>query len=155
MASPLNLSLDSSTPVFLDAKSLAEITINALKAYGVENLKRMICQCYDGAYVMQGEEGGVRYYVNKEIGRNVPYVHCFNHRLQLVVVSVVKEIRLIHEFFGNISVTYNIHAAVQSEGRIRRNSSKHSSKRDGMVIYMLLRRFGRIIQRLDSAYQKL
>ena len=77
---------------FLNAMSIAKVAIDALKSYGVVKLIRVICQCYDGAFVMQGEEGGVRFYINKEIGREVPYVHCFNHRLHLVIVDVVKDI---------------------------------------------------------------
>lgn len=91
---------------FLDAKSIAQVVIDALKSYGVEKLIRIICQCYDGAFVMQGGEGGVRFYINKEVGRDVPYVHCFNHRLHLVIVYVVKDIQLVNNFFGDVSVVY-------------------------------------------------
>lgn len=76
---PVEFLLGFERSKFLNAMSIAKVAIDALKSYGVVKLIRIICQCYDGAFVMQGEEGGVRFYINKEIGREVPYVHSFNH----------------------------------------------------------------------------
>lgn len=89
----------------LDAESLANVALKALDSYGVDKT-HMVCQCYDGANVMSGENGGVRYFVNLKIGREIPYVHCFNHRLHLVIVSIVSEIPSVYTFFDQINVIY-------------------------------------------------
>lgn len=73
-----------------------------------------MCQCYDGASVMSGGKGGIQAILQKHYKKVIPYIHCFNHRLHLVVADVVKkmdecqiffdEVRLIHSFFNRFKV---------------------------------------------------
>lgn len=75
---------------------------------------KIICQCYDGAFVMSGEHGGVQKLLQEFFNRRIPYIHCFNHRLHLVVIAVVSEVqccrlfvdqvRLLHNFFNRFKV---------------------------------------------------
>ena len=45
--------------------------------------------------------------VNKHCNRTVPYIHCFCHRLHLVVIDVMKNIDEINEYFSTITGLYN------------------------------------------------
>ena len=77
-------------------------------------------QCCDGASVMRGDKGGVQRLIQNELGREIPYVHCFNHRLHLVVVTVVTRINAIKQYFDHVSLIYsffqNVKAAEIYEG---------------------------------------
>lgn len=68
----------------LSAQGISEVIMNALEIYKVDT-KKMLCQCYDGAFVMSGETGGVQTILQSKLKRRIPYVHCFSHRLHLVV----------------------------------------------------------------------
>lgn len=75
---------------------------------------KIICQCYDGAFVMSGEHGGVQTLLQEFFNRKIPYIHCFNHRLHLVIIAVVSDlefcrlffdqVRLLHKFFNRFKV---------------------------------------------------
>ncbi|XP_057662275.1 uncharacterized protein LOC130897444 [Diorhabda carinulata] len=94
----------------LDAKTFTNMTLNILNDNGIDT-KHLLSQCYDGASVMSGHKGGVAALIQKSLGRFIPYVHCFNHRLHLVVVRTISEIDsikhffdqtvMLHEFFGH------------------------------------------------------
>lgn len=78
----------------------------------------MLSQCYDGASVMSGKVSGVATRIENKLGRKIPYVHCYNHRLHLIVVRTISEMTFIslfydqcimlHEFFhhGKIAALY-------------------------------------------------
>ena len=75
----------------LDAASLAKLLLKSLHDTGI-NIDYIMSQCYDGTSVMRGDKGGVQRLIQNELGREIPYVHCFNHRLHLVVVNDVTRI---------------------------------------------------------------
>lgn len=97
----------------LDAKAIATLVLNSLRSYGVDDSK-IISQCYDGASVMNGMDGGVQKIVQNMLGRSIPYVHCFNHRLHLVLINSIDfnafakdffdQTRLLHNFFSRFKV---------------------------------------------------
>lgn len=74
----------------LDAKTFTEKTIETLQANGID-LSRLLSQCYDRANVMSGKKGGVSGLLEQYLNRKIPYIHCFNHRLHLVVVKAVSD----------------------------------------------------------------
>lgn len=63
---------------------------------------------------MSGPDGGVQKLIQSHYNRTIPYVHCFNHRLHLVVIAVVSDIdacrlffdqvRLLHTFFNRFKI---------------------------------------------------
>lgn len=97
----------------LTANGLSKIIIESIEKYGIK-AEKIISQCYDGAHVMSGHEGGVQKLLEKHYNRPIPYVHCFNHKLHLVVEAVVLkvnacrlffgEVRLVHDFFNRFKV---------------------------------------------------
>ena len=89
----------------LDAESLAQYILQELEDNGLE-VQNLVGQGYDGASVMSGRCSGVQ----ERIWRIVPqaiYVHCFAHRLNLVIVDSVKSIILVADFFSTLQTCYN------------------------------------------------
>ena len=59
-----------------------------------------VAQCYDGASVMSGRFGGVQKKVQEIVGKNCIYVHCYAHRLNLIVVSTASCIEDVRNFLA-------------------------------------------------------
>jgi hypothetical protein len=74
------------------------------------SISRLRGQGYDGASNMRGEFNGLQ---RKILDENpyALYVHCYAHRLQLVVVSVVSSCSSINDFFEYLSLIVNTTSA--------------------------------------------
>lgn len=90
----------------LNAEYFVKKTLSLLEKYGLNNT-RILSQCYDGANVISGEEGGVQGLINKQLKRVIPYVHCFNHRFHLVVIETIKIVVAVRQFFDQIPYIIN------------------------------------------------
>ncbi|KAJ3583979.1 hypothetical protein NHX12_015476 [Muraenolepis orangiensis] len=55
---------------------------------------------------MSGRRGGVQRLLQDELGREIPYVHRFNHQLHLVVVHAMSGERAIEDLFNICNVLY-------------------------------------------------
>jgi hypothetical protein len=95
---------------FLALQHVKDTTSEALKTalYSILDrhmlsISRIRGQGYDGASNMRGEFNGLQ---RKILDENpyALYVHCYAHRLQLVVVSVASSCSSIHDFFEYISL---------------------------------------------------
>lgn len=82
----------------LDAATFTELTLNTLKENNID-ASRMLSQCYDGASVMSGKVSGVATRIENKLGQKIPYVHCYNHRLHLIVTRTISEMTFIRLFF--------------------------------------------------------
>ena len=51
----------------------------------------ILSQCYDGASVMAGKYGGVQKLLQEKLQKEIPYIHCLNHQLHLVVIHAIGE----------------------------------------------------------------
>ncbi|KAG0411775.1 hypothetical protein HPB47_011113 [Ixodes persulcatus] len=69
------------------------------------HLENCIAQTYDGASVMSGKSKGVQALLKLEVPQAL-YVHCFNHRLNLVIVDACKAIDSARTFFSLIEMLY-------------------------------------------------
>lgn len=72
----------------LHAISIGKLIVNSIKTYGIA-VDKIVVQCYDGAPVMSGGMGGVQAVIARELQREIPYIHCFNHQLHLVLKKVL------------------------------------------------------------------
>ena len=90
----------------LDAASMTTVILDTLRNASLDT-SHIISQCYDGASCMSGDKGGVQRLIQERTGRLIPYVHCFNHRLHLVVVDFVSTIPAIGQFFEKVGALYN------------------------------------------------
>ncbi|KAK0144461.1 Zinc finger MYM-type protein 1 [Merluccius polli] len=86
-----------------DAKTLANTIITELRRVGLSTSK-ILSQVYDGASVMSGKHGGVQKILQDMLAREIPYVHCFNHQLHLVVINAMSSEGAIEDFFGKPTV---------------------------------------------------
>ena len=75
-----------------------------IKAFGL-NLDNCIGQCYDGASVMSGCNAGVQALIQAQFPQAV-YVHSYAHRLNLVLVDVVKRLPVASNFFALMEAVY-------------------------------------------------
>ena len=71
-----------------DAKSITDVILAELTKAGLTSSK-ILSQVYDDASVMAGHCGGVQSLLRERGNRKIPYVHCLNHRLHLVVVHAM------------------------------------------------------------------
>lgn len=102
---PTEVLLFFETTEDVDAKAFTKLILDSLNAYGLDP-KKIICQCYDGAAVMNGYKSGVAKRLQDELQKTIPYVHCFNHRLRLVIIDTVTQIQSVKEFFEQIQLIY-------------------------------------------------
>ncbi|MGH0146319.1 UNVERIFIED_CONTAM: hypothetical protein FKN15_016990 [Acipenser sinensis] len=72
----------------LDAEYITTQILQYLSEVGF-NADNIISQCCDGASVMSGVNGGVQALLQRKLGRHIPYLHCYNHQLHLVVVHAI------------------------------------------------------------------
>lgn len=89
----------------LSAQGISNVIIKSLEAYKIDT-EKLLSQCYDGAFVMSGDLGGVQTILQQKFDRNIPYIHCFSHRLHLVVIEAIKKIDLIKIFFDQSMMIY-------------------------------------------------
>lgn len=89
----------------LDAVALATQIIGEVVQLGL-NIKDCVAQCYDGAAVMSGHLSGVQSRIRERVGSGCVYIHCYAHRLNLVVVNTASSIKAVNDFFGLLEAVY-------------------------------------------------
>ena len=57
-----------------------------------------LCQVYDGAPAMTGYCEGVQRLLQERENRKIPYVHCLNHQLRLIVMHAMSVEQAINDF---------------------------------------------------------
>ena len=98
----------------LDADGLTDTIISQLGRIDAR-MKNCVRQGYDGASVVAGRLNGVQKKLREKTGSEMAYyVHCYCHRLNLVIVDVVNSItcmasmiallKKIHSFLGTSTV---------------------------------------------------
>ena len=65
-------------------------------------MNRIVAQCYDGASNMSGEYHGLQQQVRDAGAHSAIYVHCYAHRLNLVIVEVAKSVTIAKKFFATV-----------------------------------------------------
>jgi hypothetical protein len=90
----------------LSAEKLSQEIANCLKTNGLD-LKLCIAQCYDGASVMSGEFNGVQEKFRVLSGSPCIYVHCYAHKVNLVLVDVCAAIQPAGDMFGMLGAIHN------------------------------------------------
>lgn len=89
-----------------DAATLTDTILQELATAGLSS-EKILSQCYDGASVMSGKHGGVQKLLQNKLDREIPYVHCFNHQLHLVVVHALSAESAIGDFFDVCGMLFN------------------------------------------------
>lgn len=89
----------------LTAEGLSDAIQDEMKRIGV-NIQHLVGQGYDGAAVMSGKCSGVQARIRSIVPQAL-YVHCFAHRLNLVIVQAVKSVVPVADFFATLQMCYN------------------------------------------------
>ena len=87
------------------AKGIFGFIKKTLDKFGI-GMDGLVSHSYDGASVMSGDRNGLKILINEECQRYVLYIHCFLHRVSLVVVHAMENISDIKEYFDIISSLY-------------------------------------------------
>ena len=90
---------------FLDAAHITDVILRSLGQLGLDYKSSLVGLGFDGASVMSGGTSGVQ----KRIREKAPlayYVHCYGHRLNLVLINVVKHVPQAAEFFSLLEELY-------------------------------------------------
>ena len=94
----------------LDASAITDEIVSVLGKQGI-NVKQCIAQCYDGASVMSGRRSGVQARFREIVGSGCIYIHCYAHRLNLVVVDTARGIKEVDNVFGLMQAVYSFFSA--------------------------------------------
>lgn len=100
----------------LNAEFITEQILKHLSDSGY-NADNIISQCYDGASVMSGVRGGVQALLQQKVGKDIPYIHCYNHQLHLAVVHAMQAEPCAKNFFdlsGSLHSFFHRHYVSQN-----------------------------------------
>jgi hypothetical protein len=129
---------------FLTLHHVVDTTYEALKValFGILDkynlsISRIRGQGYDGASNMRGEFNGLQKKILDE-NPHAFYVHCFAHRLQLVIVSVSSCCSAIHDFFEYVSLIVTTTSA-SCKRRDALVESHHNNIFDNLIPWSLNR----------------
>ncbi|CAF4162399.1 unnamed protein product [Rotaria magnacalcarata] len=88
-----------------DAETLTKEIAQLLSSLNID-LQNCIAVCFDGAAVMAGNNGGVQALLRQQYIPHAIYIHCYAHKLNLVICDVTKEVPYLSEFYSIISKIY-------------------------------------------------
>ena len=77
------------------AQGLLDVLVSSLAGHGV-SLDGIVSQCFDGASVLSGERGGLQKLLSVKCERGILYIHCFCHKLHLIVMEIINDIVCDH-----------------------------------------------------------
>lgn len=67
---------------------------------------KILSQVYDGAFAISGRLARVQRLLQRELGREIPNVHCFNHQLHLIGVHAMSGEKAIEDLFSIYNVLH-------------------------------------------------
>ncbi|KAL2093150.1 hypothetical protein ACEWY4_010462 [Coilia grayii] len=87
-----------------DANAIASVALKAIENYNPT--EKLICQTYDGASCMSGQHGGVQALVKSQCP-NALFIHCYAHKLNLVLAQGTKNIQAAKLFFASVDAFHS------------------------------------------------
>lgn len=87
-----------------DAKAITSVVMTAIENYSPRN--KLVCQTYDGASCMSGQHGGVQALVKAHCP-NALFIHCYAHKLNLVLAQGTNNIQPAKLFFAGLDAFHN------------------------------------------------
>ena len=89
-------------PPNLTAEALSTILLQELQTVAGNSSEKLIAQTYDGAANLSGSRNGVQARV-KEYYPFAHFIHCYAHKLNLVIQKSCSQNRSVRVFFNNLS----------------------------------------------------
>lgn len=87
-----------------DAEAITTVVMRAIGDYSPAT--KLICQTYDGASCMSGQRGGVQALVKSKCPYAL-FIHCYAHKLNLVLAQGTSNIQEAKLFFANLDCFHN------------------------------------------------
>eukprot|EP00102_Acyrthosiphon_pisum_P025993 XP_016663203.1 PREDICTED: zinc finger MYM-type protein 1-like [Acyrthosiphon pisum] len=119
---------------FLELKELyAKALANSIQLFLCSinlDIKNCIGQSYDGASVMSGTINGVQQYFREMSKNPCPYVHCYAHRLNLVLVDASKHDSAIRNTIGILEAIYSIQSCSSLRNSLFLESQEDSALKE-------------------------
>ncbi|XP_039282938.1 zinc finger MYM-type protein 1-like [Nilaparvata lugens] len=109
----------------LSAKSLFLEISQFLENSGL-NIIKCIGQAYNGASVISGHLTGVNVLVREVAENPCVYVHCYAHRLNLILIDTAKNVKLVDDTLGLLEAIY----AFQSAPTLRHQKFRDAQERE-------------------------
>ena len=89
----------------LNAESISKAILGKLEQMGLDYKGCLVGMGFDGASVMSGKLGGVQKLI-KDKSPMAYYLHCYAHRLNLVLIDTTKLVRQADDFFSLLEQLY-------------------------------------------------
>jgi len=83
----------------LNAESISKAILGKLEQMGLDYKGCLVGMGFDGASVMSGKLGGVQKLI-RDKSPMAYYLHCYAHRLNLVIIDITKVVRQADDFFS-------------------------------------------------------
>ena len=99
---------------YLGAQSLANTIKEFLDRIGLD-VQYCVSQSFNGASVMSGKFNGLQAKIRQMAKNPCPYMHCYVHRVNLVLADVSKNVQEVHDVIGILEPIY----AFQSSSTLR------------------------------------
>jgi len=137
-------------------KSAAYITssiLDRLKLFSPET--KLICQTYDGASTMSGHISGVQSRIRQNCPKAI-FIHCFAHRLNLVLGNGAKMITSVRQFFSTLSGLHSFFLASPKRMRFLQDFSTHISSNPKRMVHPCETRWnfkGRAVEVVAEQYE--
>ena len=113
---------------------LSQLIINTLKENDLD-IYKCVSQCYDGAAAMRDQYNGVAKFI-KDVNPRAMFVHCRTHLLNLVLVDISKQFKIIRNTMGTVQEAYNFFHA--------------SKKRNNQVLSIVVNDAGKVELKLKA-----
>ena len=98
---------------------LSTFILNVMKDSKVD--KKLICQSYDGASVMAGSLGGVHAIIKQQCP-NAMFIHCYAHRLNLVLLYGAKKIKKVRLFVYDLTAFHTFFSKSSKRSELLREA---------------------------------
>lgn len=121
----------------LDAESMTNKIVKTLQQAGRFEVPLEYCvsQASDGASVMSGKDNGVQKLFRDKVGNPCIFVHCYAHRLNLVLSVTATSLQPANEFFTLIRKTISfINHSIKRKAVFKDRQEKDPTKSNVLVL---------------------
>lgn len=83
-----------------NVSELSSILLDEIKKWNISD--KIVCQTYDGAAVMAGQQNGVQAIIKKTYPK-IMFIHCYAHQLNLVFLHGLNTIKPVRDFISDLT----------------------------------------------------
>uniref|UniRef100_A0A8C6LXF4 DUF4371 domain-containing protein n=1 Tax=Nothobranchius furzeri TaxID=105023 RepID=A0A8C6LXF4_NOTFU len=133
--------------ISFDAKSIVDKLQHHLQINGLANVK-CIAQTYDGAAVMSGTTGGVQAHFRRLHPESI-YVHCYAHKLNLVLCHTCRAVSEAVELFDLLEFIYSFFTT----SLVNHHKFKDAQSKLGLAAACRLQSINAVLQTFSAIFE--